>query len=95
MIVDKDVVLNIAELAQLQIEDDEVDHYVDSLGRILQLVEEMQSVDTQGVEPVSNPLDGIQRLREDRVTEEDQRELFLANAPESEQGLFLVPRVVE
>jgi len=65
------------------------------LGRILQLVEEMQSVDTQGVEPVSNPLDGIQRLREDRVTEEDQRELFLANAPESEQGLFLVPRVVE
>jgi len=95
MIVDKDVVLNIAELAQLQIEDDEVDHYVDSLGRILQLVEEMQSVDTQGVEPVYNPLDGIQRLREDRVTEEDQRELFLANAPESEQGLFLVPRVVE
>ena len=95
MIVDKDVVLNIAELAQLQIEDDEVDHYVNSLGRILQLVEEMQSVDTQGVEPVSNPLDGIQRLREDRVTEEDQRELFLANAPESEQGLFLVPRVVE
>ena len=95
MIVDKDVVLNIAELAQLQIEDDEVDYYVDSLGRILQLVEEMQSVDTQGVEPVSNPLDGIQRLREDRVTEEDQRELFLANAPESEQGLFLVPRVVE
>lgn len=95
MIVDKDVVLNIAELAQLQIEDDEIDHYVDSLGRILQLVEEMQSVDTQGVEPVSNPLDGIQRLREDRVTEEDQRELFLANAPESEQGLFLVPRVVE
>ncbi|MFB0970267.1 MAG: Asp-tRNA(Asn)/Glu-tRNA(Gln) amidotransferase subunit GatC [Pseudomonadales bacterium] len=93
--MDKDVVLNIAELAQLQIEDDEVDHYVDSLGRILQLVEEMQSVDTQGVEPVSNPLDGIQRLREDRVTEEDQRELFLANAPESEQGLFLVPRVVE
>lgn len=95
MIVDKDLVLNIAELAQLQIEDDEIDHYVDSLGRILQLVEEMQSVDTQGVEPVSNPLDGIQRLREDRVTEEDQRELFLANAPESEQGLFLVPRVVE
>ena len=95
MIVDKDVVLNIAELAQLQIEDDEIDHYVDSLGRILQLVEEMQSVDTQGVEPVSNPLDGTQRLREDRVTEDDQRELFLANAPESEQGLFLVPRVVE
>ena len=95
MIVDKDLVLNIAELAQLQIEDDEIDDYVDSLGRILQLVEEMQSVDTQGVEPVSNPLDGIQRLREDRVTEEDQRELFLANAPESEQGLFLVPRVVE
>jgi len=95
MIVDKDLVLNIAELAQLQIEDDEIDQYVDSLGRILQLVEEMQSVDTQGVEPVSNPLDGTQRLREDRVTEDDQRELFLANAPESEQGLFLVPRVVE
>ena len=95
MIVDKDVVLNIAELAQLKIEDHEIDHYVDSLSRILQLVEEMQSVDTQDVEPVSNPLDGIQRLREDRVTEEDQRELFLANAPESEQGLFLVPRVVE
>lgn len=95
MIVDKDVVINIAELAQLKIEDQEIDHYVNSLGRILDLVEEMQSVDTKGIEPVSNPLDGTQRLREDLVTEGNQRELFMANAPESEQGLFLVPRVVE
>ena len=57
--------------------------------------EQMQSVDTTGVVPVSNPLDANQRLRADEVTEPDQHELYQSIAPETEDGLYLVPRVVE
>jgi aspartyl-tRNA(Asn)/glutamyl-tRNA(Gln) amidotransferase subunit C len=55
----------------------------------------MQSVNTDGVEPLSNPLEMTQRLREDIVTEENRRDAFLANAPQTEAGLFLVPKVID
>ena len=55
----------------------------------------MQAVDTSGVEPLANPLDARQRLRQDRVTEGDRRGEFQALAPAVEDGLYLVPRVVE
>ena len=55
----------------------------------------MQSVNTDGVEPLSNPLEMTQRLREDVVTEGNHREEFLANAPQTEAGLFLVPKVID
>jgi aspartyl-tRNA(Asn)/glutamyl-tRNA(Gln) amidotransferase subunit C len=55
----------------------------------------MQAINTEGVEPVSNPLDASQKLRPDAVTEENQRELFQSIAPATESGLYLVPRVVE
>ena len=95
MIVDEKVVAGIAELAQLEILAAELPEYVQSLGNVLNLVEQMQIVDTDGIEPMSNPLDGVQRLRCDKVTESNQREIFQSNAPDTDRGLYLVPRVVE
>ncbi|MEO2174447.1 MAG: Asp-tRNA(Asn)/Glu-tRNA(Gln) amidotransferase subunit GatC [bacterium] len=95
MIIDEEVVLSIAELAQLEILPEHMQEYVDSLSNILDLVEEMQSVDTDGVEPMSNPLDGVQRLRADKVSEVNQRDQLQEFAPETLHGLYLVPRVVE
>jgi aspartyl-tRNA(Asn)/glutamyl-tRNA(Gln) amidotransferase subunit C len=65
------------------------------LNGILAMVDRMQSVDTQGVEPMSHPQEAMQRLREDRVTERDERAAFQEIAPAVEDGLYLVPRVIE
>lgn len=95
MKIDNQVILDIAELAQLQVGDDAINEYAEKMTAMLNLVEEMQSVDTDGIEPVSNPLDAVQRLREDKVTEQNLRDEFQAIAPEVDSGLYLVPRVVE
>ena len=95
MIIDDKLVRKIAELAQLEILPEQEQEYIDSLRNILNLVEQMQSVDTDGVEPMSNPLDAVQRLRHDKVSETNQRDLFQRLAPETSDGLYLVPRVVE
>ena len=65
------------------------------LGGVFQLIEQMQAVDTSGIEPMSHALDVVQRLREDIVTESDQHEMFQAIAPQVEGGLYLVPKVIE
>ena len=65
------------------------------LSGILELVDQMRAVDTKGVEPMSHPQAAIQRQRVDLVTEGDQRELFQSVAPQVEDGLYLVPKVVE
>ncbi len=88
-------VRSIAHLARLHIEEDAVDHYVDDLSSILALVEQMNQVDSQGVAPLSNPLDSKQRLRADEVTEGDQRDKFQSIAPDVAEGLYRVPRVIE
>ena len=65
------------------------------IGDILAMIDQMQAIDTTGVEPMANPLDATQRLRADDVSECDQRESFLALAPATAEGLYLVPRVIE
>ena len=90
-----DEVKKIAHLARLQIDEDQVGHYASSLSDILALVDQMNDVDTTGVEPMAHPQHAIQRLREDIVTEVDQREQFQRHAPAVKNGLYLVPRVVE
>ena len=95
MEVTEDVVRNIAELTQLRVEDTDMATLSDGMKNILDLAEQMQAIDTTGVEPVANPLDAEQRLRPDIVTEGNQRETFQAIAPATENGLYLVPRVVE
>jgi aspartyl-tRNA(Asn)/glutamyl-tRNA(Gln) amidotransferase subunit C len=95
MTLKSDDVRSIAHLARLHIEEDAVDHYVDDLSSILALVDQMNQVDSQGVKPLSNPLDATQRLRDDEVTEENQRDKFQQIAPDVAEGLYRVPRVIE
>jgi len=93
--IERGDVEKIAYLARIQITDAQLDKVTEDLSRILSLVDQMQEVSTEGVEPMSNPLDMVQRLRADQVTEENQRERFQAIAPATEAGLYLVPKVIE
>lgn len=86
---------NIAHLARLHLSDDEKVEAAGSMTNILKLIDQMQSVDTGNVEPLAHPNDAVQRLREDVVTETNERDRLQEIAPETEQGLFLVPKVIE
>jgi len=85
----------VARLARLAMNDQELQAAQAQLNNIFGLIAEMQAVDTKGVEPMSHSQDLAQRLREDVVTESNQREAFQAVAPQVEQGLYLVPQVIE
>lgn len=85
----------IAELAQLQIRESDIERVIEKMNQVLDLVEEMQAVDTNGIEPMAHPLDATQTLRADKITETNQRDQFQELAPETQDGLYLVPRVVE
>lgn len=95
MSLTQEQVRRIAHLARIEISDAEADATRDQLNGIFALIEEMQAVDTQGVAPMAHAQEVAQRLREDRVTETDQRADFQAIAPETEAGLYLVPKVIE
>ena len=95
MSIDVDEVKKIAKLAALNVKDEDIQSYADNLSNILGLVEQMSAVDTTGVTPMSHPFDAVQRLREDVVTEVDRREDFQAVAPKTEDGLYLVPKVLD
>ena len=88
-------VLAIAELARLQVTPAELPRYASELSAILDLVAQMNAADTAGVQAMAHPLDEVQRLRPDVVSEGDQRERFQAIAPQVRDGLYLVPRVLE
>lgn len=88
-------VKRIAHLARIEISDDEALTTQGHLNGIFQLIEQMQAVDTAGVEPMAHAQDVSQRLREDAVTEIDRRAAYQAVAPETEAGLYLVPKVIE
>ncbi len=90
-----DDVRNIAQLARLHIEEAVIEDYATDLSSILELVEQMNRVDTSDVLPLSNPLDATQRLRDDAVIETDQRDKFQAIAPDVAEGLYRVPKVIE
>jgi aspartyl-tRNA(Asn)/glutamyl-tRNA(Gln) amidotransferase subunit C len=95
MALDHTDINRIAHLARLQIDEQDVADYVRNLSDILGFVEQMNGVDTLDVVPMAHPLDAVQRLRPDVVTEDNQRELFQAQAPQTEAGLYLVPKVIE
>lgn len=88
-------VQKVARLARLAMSDAEIESARVQLSGIFDLIAEMQAVDTTGIAPMSHAQDVSQRLREDRVTESDQRELFQSIAPQVEAGLYLVPQVIE
>jgi aspartyl-tRNA(Asn)/glutamyl-tRNA(Gln) amidotransferase subunit C len=95
MALTEDDVARIAHLARIEISDADRRAMLAQLNDIFAMIEKMQAVDTAGVAPMAHPLGGRQRLREDRVSESDARAENMKNAPESQDGLFLVPRVVE
>jgi aspartyl-tRNA(Asn)/glutamyl-tRNA(Gln) amidotransferase subunit C len=88
-------VKRIAHLARMEITEAEAAHALGELNDIFGMIERLQSVDTTGIEPMSHPLGGGQRLREDAAVPAQVREAALANAPAQQAGLFLVPRVIE
>jgi len=86
---------HIAHLARLEVSDNEIADYVDKLSSIIDLVAELGRLDTTDVVPMAHPLDMAQRLRPDEVTEADHREHYQRNAPATDQGYYLVPKVIE
>lgn len=90
-----DDVKKIAHLARLGINESDIDDYASNLSNILNLVEQMNSIDTSNVSPMAHPQDVCQRLRADEVLEDNQRERFQKVAPLTENGLYLVPQVIE
>lgn len=90
-----DDVNRIAHLARIEVSESEAQTYLAQLSSILGLVEEMQAVDTSGIEPMSHAQDVVLRLREDVVSEPNRREACQAVAPQVEAGLYLVPKVIE
>ncbi|WP_293267077.1 Asp-tRNA(Asn)/Glu-tRNA(Gln) amidotransferase subunit GatC [Neptunomonas sp.] len=95
MALNRTDVEKIAHLARLQIDESSVPEYATNLSNILDLISQMQSIDTSDVEPLAHPLDAVQRLRADNITENNQREHLQTVAPSVESGLFLVPKVIE
>lgn len=95
MSLDETQVNNIAQLARIEINPDDIAHYTRDLSNILSMVDQLQQTSTENVPPLSNPLEQNQRLRPDKVSESNQRDKFLQNAPLTEEGLFLVPKVIE
>ncbi|SDH54731.1 Asp-tRNA(Asn)/Glu-tRNA(Gln) amidotransferase subunit GatC [Nitrosomonas sp. Nm132] len=95
MTLSLDDVKRVANLARIEISEDEAQQALMQLSGIFDLIEQMQTVDTADIEPMSHAQDMIQRLREDVVTESDQHMLFQSIAPQVEAGLYLVPKVIE
>ena len=95
MAIKQDEIEKIAHLARIRLSEEEIDHVTQRITEILQMVDRLQAVDTLDVEPMANPLDAIQRLRPDEVTQGNRRDAFQAIAPVVESGLYLVPRVIE
>ena len=95
MSIEQDEIEKIAELARIRISDEQIGQVTRRITEILQMVDQLQAVDTRDIEPMANPLDATQRLRADEVTESDRREAFQAIAPAVENGLYLVPRVID
>lgn len=88
-------ILKIAHLARLEVPEDKSSDYARELSAILDFVEQMNEADTDDILPLSHPQDATLRMREDRVTESDQRERYQHLAPETEGGHYLVPKVIE
>jgi aspartyl-tRNA(Asn)/glutamyl-tRNA(Gln) amidotransferase subunit C len=95
MSIDSSQIEKIAWLARLSLSEDDIPAAIADMGKILGLVEQMNSVDTSDIEALAHPMDIKARLRPDEITEEDQREIFQQLAPAVQAGHYLVPKVIE
>ncbi len=95
MTISRNDIEKVAVLARIRVDEKQISALEKDLGNILDLVDQLGAVDTSAVEPMAHPLDAVQRLRADELTETNQRADFQAIAPATENGLYLVPRVIE
>ncbi len=93
--MDKNTIIKIADLAKIEIKDDKINDIAGSLEKILNLVDEMNSIDTDNVAPMSHPLNLKQELRKDEVNEINQRELFQKGNVNTENGYYKVPKIID
>lgn len=95
MALERSEVEKIAHLARLGLDGDDISSTTQTLNNILGLIDQMQAVDTTDIEPLAHPLEATQRLRADEVTEQNHRDDYQSIAPAVEDGLYLVPQVIE
>ena len=95
MTVKKSEIAYISSLSKLKMEDEEMDNYTRQISEILEMIQQLEKVDTHNIEPMAHPLNMKQRLRLDLVTEENRRELYKKNAVVFEEGFYKVPKVIE
>jgi len=95
MSISRTDVEKVAHLARIAMTEDTMLATTERLANVLAMVDQLQAIDTSGIQPLAHPLDTVQRLRADVVTEQNQRDLLLQNAPATQDGLFLVPKVIE
>ena len=93
--MDKETIIKIANLAKLEIKDDKLNDIASSLEKILNLVDEMNNVDTDDVTPMSHPLNLKQELRRDEVKETNQRDLFQKDNENTDNGYYKVPKIID
>lgn len=93
--MDHSEIKKLAHLARLEIRPDALDEVAERISNVLTLVDQLQALDTDHVAPMAHPLDAVQRLRADVVTEPDCRAAYQAIAPATENGLYLVPKVID
>lgn len=93
--ISREDVIKVAHLARMAITEDKIGEYAKNLSDIFDLIAKLNEVNTDGIAPLSHPLDATQRFRKDIATEIDQRDLLQRGAPSTEDGLYLVPKVIE
>ena len=95
MSIKKSEIAYISSLSKLKIEDIEIDNFTRQISDILEMIQQLEKINTDDIEPMAHPLNMSQRLRMDLVTEENQRDLYQENAVEFEQGFYKVPKVID
>ena len=95
MSIKKSEIAYISSLSKLKMEDVEMDHYTRQISDILKMIQQLEKVDTDDIEPMAHPLNMKQRLRADVITEENHRDLYQNNAVEFEEGFYKVPKVID
>ena len=93
--MNKETIIKISDLAKIDIKDDQIDDILTSLEKILNLVDEMNSVNTENVTPMSHPLNLKQELRKDIVEASNERELFQKNHKHTDNGYYIVPKIID
>jgi len=95
MSIEKGDIEKLSHLARINISTDVADIVTDRINDVLAMVDQLQAIDTDDIEPMAHPNDATQRLRNDEISESDQRQSLMLNAPSQEDGLFLVPKVID